>query len=109
MAWKQTIVTVPAGGAFVTLAAQNPARTSLRFMNIGSGSMTVVTNDVVSPAIGLGMNYNGAANTGDQGGSDEFSLDAGQLAYFVGSTSGTSVAVWEYTPSRGIIPANSGL
>lgn len=93
LTWTQTAIALPAGTSTQIVAA-NPLRKGLRWMNVGTNPMTAVPG--AGPAVaGLGMNYNGAAGAGQQGGADTFPGDTSGQAFQAISTAGTTVVVWE--------------
>lgn len=93
VSWTQSLVTL-SGGTSATLIAANSSRKKLRWMVTGTNPMTVAPG-LVTVTAGAGMNYNGAATTGYQGGADSFDGDASTQAFSAISANGTTVTVWE--------------
>ncbi len=91
--WTQTIVTLTSATS-VPLVAANNRRKGLRWMNIDVNPMTVVPGTTAAVA-GSGFNYNAAASTITQGGSDTFFGEMSQQAFQAISTGGGRACVWE--------------
>ena len=91
--WTQSIVSLT-GATTVSLVAANTSRKALRWMNIGTNPMTVVPG-AVTVTVNFGMNYDGSAGVGRQGGSDSFAGDLSRQAFSAFSTAGTSASIWE--------------
>lgn len=90
----QTLVTLPAATSTQLIAA-NSTRKGLRWMNVGANPMTAVPGSSAAVA-GSGMNYNGNAGVGTQGGGDTFEGSSIPTSAFQAiSTIGTTVVVWE--------------
>lgn len=92
--WTQTQVTLVAGVS-QTLIAANPSRKALRWMDVGTSSMTVAPGAVTVTA-GVGMNYDPGAGSGRQGGAEQFVPgEMSTQAFSAISAAGTIVTVWE--------------
>lgn len=91
--YTQTVVTLVAGVSNNFLAA-NANRRALRWMNVGLNPCTVAPG-AGAVTVGSGMQYNGAAGAGFQGGSETLNADSSTQAFSAISTTGTTLVVWE--------------